>query len=186
MNLADTILAVHDLLTSVGGRQGHAFGGALALAYYAAPRATEDIDVNVFTPLSGARSVVDQFSSIGYQAEKPESEWIPPGAGVRLAGQNAPYNLDLFFSLDPAYDVIRERVRLFPFGGRELPFLSSDDLTVFKLSFGRPKDWVDLRAMVRSGTDIDLAYVERQLIALRGPTVYPRLTRLKIMLRQER
>jgi hypothetical protein len=26
----------------------YAFGGAIALAYYAAPRGTEDIDINVF------------------------------------------------------------------------------------------------------------------------------------------
>ena len=32
----------------------HAFGGALALAYYATPRATVDIDVNVFVPVARA------------------------------------------------------------------------------------------------------------------------------------
>jgi hypothetical protein len=185
VSLAETVLAVHDLLTA-GAAPGHAFGGALALAYYAEPRATEDIDINVFTPFSRAGSVVDRFSSIGFRAEKPEAEWVPPAAGVRLAGHNAPYKLDLFFSLDPLYDRARERVRRFAFGGRELPFLSAEDLTVFKLSFGRPKDWVDLRAMVAGGTDIDVEYVESQLIALRGPALYPRLTRLKAMLREKR
>ena len=39
-NLPGKILATHDALAEVD----HAFGGAIALAYYAEPRATVDID----------------------------------------------------------------------------------------------------------------------------------------------
>ena len=48
MTFAQTVLAVHDHL--IGAGVEHAFGGALALAYYAEPRATADVDVNVFAP----------------------------------------------------------------------------------------------------------------------------------------
>jgi hypothetical protein len=52
---------------------------------------------------------------------------------------------------------------------------------VFKLSFGRPKDWVDLQAMRDAGVQLDLPYVESQLLAQRGARLYPRLARLRAM-----
>ncbi len=67
-----------------------------------------------------------------------------------------------------------------------LPFLSPEDLAVFKLSFGREKDWVDLRSIASSQRDLDADYVERQLIGLRGPGMYPKLTRFRRLLREER
>ena len=44
--LAERVVALDAALADVP----HAFGGALALAYYAEPRATIDIDLNVFVP----------------------------------------------------------------------------------------------------------------------------------------
>src|SRR5690606_2275500 len=43
----------------------------------------------------------------------------------------------------------------------------------FKLSFGRPKDWVDLRAIADGGAPLDLDYVEEQIVALRGIPASP-------------
>ena len=108
-----------------------------------------------------------------------------PAAGIRLRRSSDPFPLDLFRSLDAAYDEIARRCVLQPFGPgqQRLPFLSAEDLAVFKLSFGRDKDWVDLQAMARARPDLDVAYVERQLLHLRGPTMHPRLARLRQLLR---
>jgi len=64
-----------------------------------------------------------------------------------------------------------------------LPFLSAEDLSVFKLSSARPQDWVDLRAIAAARPDLDVDYVERQLVGLRGPTMYARVARLRSFLR---
>ncbi len=50
LTLAKRVLAIDHALSSIP----HAFGGALALAYYAEPRATIDIDLNVFVPVAPA------------------------------------------------------------------------------------------------------------------------------------
>src|SRR5947209_7381077 len=47
LTLAQRVLAIEGALPTIP----HAFGGALALAYYAEPRATIDIDLNVFVPV---------------------------------------------------------------------------------------------------------------------------------------
>ena len=49
MNLPAKVVALHEALD--GARVPHAFGGALALAYWTLdPRGTSDIDHNVFVP----------------------------------------------------------------------------------------------------------------------------------------
>jgi hypothetical protein len=54
--LDEKVLAIHRALARA--RIPHAFGGALALAYYATPRGTIDIGVNVFVRAVGAPRVL--------------------------------------------------------------------------------------------------------------------------------
>ena len=162
----------------------YAFGGALALAQYAEPRGTLDVDVNVFVGVDQSPTVLARLAEAGWDRD-PSAQFDIPGAGIRLSAAGRTEKLDLFFSLDAVYEEIADRVRLLPFGRppRSLPFLSADDLALFKLSFGRDKDWVDLRSLLRTGTPLDLDYIERQLVHLRGPAMYPRLARLRQLAR---
>ena len=59
--LREKVLAVDGGLAAVP----HAFGGALALAYWAEPRATVDIDVNVFVPTERVGAVLDPLAALG-------------------------------------------------------------------------------------------------------------------------
>lgn len=181
MSAAALVVALHDHFDR--HRVPHAFGGALALNYYAEPRSTIDVDVNVFVPLKLARAVVDDLGLLGLRPEENHEAWAPV-SGVRLRGDHGDV-ADLFFSLDDHYGLVERRVRRFPFGSppRHLPFLSAEDLVVFKLSFNRDKDWVDIRQLLVAGTTLDLDHVERQLIVLRGPTMHPRLARLRALAR---
>lgn len=184
MTLIDLTLAVHEQLDAAG--LPHAFGGALALAYVAEPRGTVDIDVNVFVSDDDVNRVLVSLRPLGLEPESPVEGRLP-AAGLRLRQPDAPFPVDLFLSLDDSYDEIASRIVLQPFGpgGDMLPFLSAEDLVVFKLSFGRAKDWVDLAAIASAlGAALDLAYIERQLLALRGPQMHPRLARLAVLARE--
>ena len=155
------------------------------MAYYAEPRGTIDVDVNVFVPFERATEIVAGLEDLGFTPANPPDQWLPI-AGVRLVQAGDPAMLDLFFSIDERYDEIAERIRRFPFGAEaaQLPFLSAEDLAVFKLSFGRDKDWVDLRRLVSGTRELDVEYIEQQLVGLRGPTMYPRLARLRRLIRE--
>ncbi len=183
MRLTDVVIEVHDHLDATG--VSHAFGGALALDQIVDPRATVDIDVNVF-PAQSLEETIANFAPLGYLPELEAPDLVPI-AGLRLRRSADPFPLDIFPPLDrERYDEIARRRVYLPFGDptRQLPFLSVEDLTVFKLSFGRDKDWVDLRNICRYRPDLDVDYVEDQLLALRGPQMHPRLARLRRMLRQ--
>ena len=63
VSLPDKIAAIHEQLRKT--RIPHAFGGALALAYYAEPRATNDVDVNVFVPATRWSEVTEALGAVG-------------------------------------------------------------------------------------------------------------------------
>lgn len=134
----------------------HAFGGALALAFYTRePRATADIDVNVALPSTDVGRVFDALPAP--VAHGPvDFEKVRNDDQVRLWWGRTP--VDLFFRASSFHDGVAVRSVRFPFAGTQLPFLSADDLAVFKALFDRPKDWIDIEAMV------DAEAVELQLV----------------------
>jgi hypothetical protein len=185
MDFVGLIVAVHHHLDGAG--VSHAFGGALALGYVATPRGTVDIDVNVFVPPAGMDRVAAALAPLGYPPPPDMHDQVPI-SGIRFAHVTEPFPLDAFPSLDERYAEIERRREHHPFGrtGDVLPFLSAEDLCVFKLSFGRPQDWVDLRAIAGARPALDIEYVERQLVGLRGATMYPRVARLRAFLQPNR
>lgn len=177
MDFVELIVAVHNRFDVHA--ISHAFGGALALGYVAEPRGTVDIDVNVFLPAEELGRVSEALAALGF--EPPPAVDAIPIAGVRYRTPGEPFPIDVFPSLHDRYVEVERRAVRYPFGRRGdiLPFLSAEDLCVFKLSFGRPQDWVDLSNVAGAAPTLDVDYVEEQLLALRGPTMYPRLARFR-------
>jgi hypothetical protein len=180
MKLVDVVVDVHDCLEAAG--IAHAFGGALSLGFVVDPRTTNDIDVNVFLPHSEVDRVVAALGRLGYRRQ--EVSTALPVAGVRVLAEGG-FPVDLFPSLRDGYEEVRDRIVEHPFGAerRLLPFLSPEDLVVFKVSFNRDSDWVDLRRVAAAQPELDVDYVERKVVELRGPTMYPRVARLRSMFR---
>jgi len=148
----------------------HAFGGALALAYYAVPRATHDIDVNVFVPAERAGPVLEALAQLGVAAggEAARREIAERGQ-TRLRWDGTP--LDLFFSYDALHESAMRRRRSVPFGDdASLDVLAAEDLAIFKVLFDRPKDWTDLRELLfAQGDAFDADYALRWLRRILAP-----------------
>jgi hypothetical protein len=163
-SLADKVLAVHDALDRAG--IAHAFGGALALAYYAEPRATVDIDLNVFVPPDRYLEVRSELEPLGVDRAPSLSTTVRDGQARLWWGRNP---LDLFFAYDPIHDAMRRHARTVPFGDRSIPVLAPEHLLVAKVVFNRPKDWLDLEQMLIGVPALDLDEVNRWLLHLLGP-----------------
>ena len=84
----------------------YAFGGALALAYYAEPRATVDIDVNVFVSPQAFRTVVKALEPLGVEATDADRRSALRDGQVRLWWGNTP--VDLFFANGHVMDDIEK------------------------------------------------------------------------------
>ncbi|MFM7064421.1 MAG: hypothetical protein ACKO04_13150, partial [Actinomycetes bacterium] len=108
LSLPDKVVALARELSDVP----HAFGGALALAYYAEPRTTQDIDLNVFVPESQSADVLSVLAPLGVETDGAEQVARSDGQ-VRVHWGRTP--VDLFFAYDRFHDAARSSARVMPF-----------------------------------------------------------------------
>jgi len=162
-SLPDKLVAIHDGLR--GARIGHAFGGALALAYYAEPRATIDIDLNVFLAPERHGNVHAALRPLGVADAVDEAVLVRDGQCRWWWGRTP---VDLFFAYDELHDAMRREVRSVPFGEATIPILAPEHLTVCKAVFDRPKDWLDIEQILVCEADLDVAEVSRWLARIAG------------------
>ena len=160
--LPGKILALDDAL----GPIPHAFGGALALAYYAEPRATVDIDVNVFAPEAEAAGALDALRPLGIAVDRRAVKAATTDGQVRVYWDDNP--VDLFFSYDRFHDAAERAVVRVPFSDTVIPILAADHLVVCKVVFNRPQDWVDIDAIRQAGTALDPAEILRWVARIVG------------------
>ena len=145
----------------------HAFGGALALAYYAEPRATIDIDLNLFVPADRFPDVAAPLLELGVAAREPDAvASIEHDGQGRVMWDNTP--IDLFFAYDPFHDAAAAARRTVPFAASSIPILAPEHLVVCKAVFDRPKDWVDIDAMLAAGIALDVAEILRWVGRIAG------------------
>jgi hypothetical protein len=162
-SLPEKVVALHEALAGI--RVPHAIGGAIALAYFAEPRGTVDVDVNVFVPVERWAEIRDALEPLGVNVNADEVALQRDGQ-VRLWWDRNP--VDLFFSYDPFHDEMRRAARRVPFADRTIPILAPEHLAVCKAMFDRPKDWLDIEQMVVATDPLDLPEVEAWLEAMVG------------------
>lgn len=131
----------------------HAFGGALALAYYAEPRATDDVDVNVFTPPEEQANVLAALSPLGVDARDADASATERDGQCRWWWGRTP--VDIFFAYDALHDEMRSATRSVPFGEERIPILAPEHLVICKALFDRPKDWLDIEQVLVASDRLD-------------------------------
>jgi hypothetical protein len=160
-------------LADVLERRGlpYAVGGALALGFYATPRATIDVDVNVFvSPVADLQRALSALGEAGFVADdaahvladqaKTEGQFRGKVAGLRV---------DVFVPAIPYYAELEGRRRQVALLGRPLWILSAEDLLVLKMMFFRRKDLADVEAVLREqGALLDRQFVRQKLVDLSG------------------
>jgi len=158
VTLPERLIALHRALA--GRRLPHAFGGAIALAYWTLdPRATSDIDINVFVPATDCtRALVALPDDVAQPAGTAET--IRRDGQIRLWWDETP--IDLFFDYVPVHAAAAQHRQTVPFAGIQIPVLGPIELAVFKVMFDRTRDWADIEAMIAAAT-LDLGAVREML-----------------------
>ncbi len=144
----------------------HAIGGAIALAYYAEPRATIDIDVNVFVAQDRWREVVEALEEIGVDRGGLNPKAVERDGRCRLWWGDNP--VDLFFAYDPIHTEMQRQARRVPFADGRIPILAPEHLAVCKAMFGRAKDWMDIEQMLIAAEELDVDTIESWLRKMAG------------------
>jgi hypothetical protein len=176
-SLPDKVVAIDRALDAAG--VPHAFGGAIALAYYAEPRATVDVDVNVFVGSDHVDTVRAALAPLGVaflptddlpthdlptDDKRTDETRVARDGQIRWWWGRTP--VDVFFSYDAVHDAMREAVRDVPFGEDRIPVLGPEHLMVCKVVFDRDKDWLDITQVLTAVPDLAIGEVRRWLTHL--------------------
>lgn len=172
-SLPEKVIAIHRRLTEA--KVPHAIGGALALAYYAEPRATVDVDINVFVGTERWSDVRDALASLGVDVDADLAALERDGQVRLWWGRNA---VDLFFSYDEFHLAMPRKTRRVPFGDATLQILSPEHLAVCKAMFDRTKDWLDIEQILVAADPLDLGEIEGWLRRMTGDED-PRIAKLE-------
>jgi hypothetical protein len=158
-----------DHLEKAGVR--YAIGGAVALGYYAVPRATVDVDINLFvSPTQDLPRVLELLRQIGFD---PDTDDSTIAKQAREDGQFRGYldglRVDVFVPAIGYYGELAERRREVVLLGRPAWVLGPEDLAVLKMMFYRRKDLADVESLLRERSGaVDLDFVRRKLAELVG------------------
>ena len=149
-----------------------AIGGSLAYGLWGVPRATMDVDMNVFINAEQSSvvfEVLDQLSASycdNKRTAKPKAEAIADvnnGKSLHCIIDNVP--VDMFFNTNSPMDLpnqMETRCKKVNIQGHEdVMFLDAESITICKLLWCRDKDIVDLRRLFAiHGAHFDFAFME--------------------------
>jgi hypothetical protein len=159
----------------------HAFGGAIAVAYYGEPRMTKDIDINVF--ISGERwgKISEALAPLGIDTELEDRD-LRNQEELKLKWEEN--SLHFFFSCDSLHEEMKRRVQIVSFADGTIPLVAPEHLVVRKATLDRPKDWIDIEQILVATDPLDLDEIETWLERMvgRNDSRFAKLSELKTSL----
>jgi hypothetical protein len=149
-------------------RLPYALGGAVAYSSWGEPRATRDVDLNIWVEPEALPEAFDVLAAAGVTIDRPRAVAEAADRGL-FVGWHGEYRVDVFVPSIPFYaEALARRVRV-RLAGRDTWVLSPEVLAVFKMLFFRAKDLRDLeRLLVVQGSRFDQAFVRGALVDMLG------------------
>lgn len=163
LSLPGKIAAIHKSL--LRAEFSHAFGGAIAVAYYGEPRMTKDIDINVFISGEHKGRISKALEPLGIVTELEDRD-LRNQEALRLEWEEN--SLHLFFSCDSLHEEMEHRIRIVPFANGTIPLVAPEHLVIRKALLNRTKDWIDIEQIFVATYPLDLGEIETWLERMVG------------------
>jgi predicted nucleotidyltransferase len=138
--------------------------GGQALLLYGELRMTKDIDITLGVDFDDVERVAhslptDIFEILGsdYKKFARETRVLP------VKDRQTGIRIDLIFSFSPFEQLAIQRANRINIGSAQVSYASLEDMLVFKMVAGRPRDIEDVRSMLRKNPVFDVQYVQHWL-----------------------
>jgi len=141
----------------------HAVSGAIAMAAHGYVRATVDLDILVVTPSIRLPEVFEVFRKHGFRGE---DRALVTALRERFVAtfEAGPTTAEILIPVLPYHHAVLKRAGMKPLRGRQVPFVTVEDLIVLKTLWHRAKDVADLHPLIAiAGNGIDAGYVRSTL-----------------------
>lgn len=148
----------------------NALGGAISLAAWGVPRATVDVDINVFVTDDQLGAVFDVLDrDMGLDVDRAVARHRHERDGMMVFRTPGGMRIDIFTpSIEFSWEAARTSSRQIILG-RDVAVLSAEALAVFTLLFFRLKDRADLERLIAvRGPDLDQEYVRHWIADMMG------------------
>ena len=148
----------------------YAIGGALALGHYTPPRATVDVDLNVFIAVpEEIDTLLGCLQRCGFEPDDVSTVERTAVEEGRFRGRIHGMRLDVFVPAIDLYASLERGRRQVSFAGRPGWIVGPEDLATLKMLFFRRKDLADVEALVRAlGDGLNRAGVRARLVEMMG------------------
>lgn len=152
--LVGTIHWLEDVFDKVGLQRS--YGGAIAYNYYGPPRLTQDVDVLALIPDIKSPALIEALAEgkclLGESEPRPV-ELRAALADLRGKAHMATFmreliRIEIFVPWHPFHSRVLERSPERLLEGKKIRIHAPEDLIVFKKIFDRPKDLMDIKAIL--------------------------------------
>ncbi len=134
--------------------------GGLALGLWAAPRATQDLDILAAVREQQRSQLIGALEGKGFEFDRQWAEDNPMIRTWHLRFRRGMIPVDLLLPRDVHDREVLERRRRLKLHELSLWVITPEDLVLHKLKAGRPRDFEDaVSVLVRQKTSLDLAYL---------------------------
>jgi len=154
----------------------YAIGGALALGFWSEPRGTNDVDVTVYVPPDRPDDCFEALRIAGGEFRETDAILsIREHGFFRLTVDDM--RVDVFLPMFPFHEACRSRREQVDMEGEQIYIWQAESLAIFKMMFFRPRDLLDVEAMLEDQQDsLEINWVREQLVDIFGQRD-PRISR---------
>lgn len=150
--------------TAEAGAFPYMLYGGMAAALWGEPRYTEDVDLVLFIPERKAFVFLREAAKRGFYVDEDlaiQQMQVSGWARLPFGDAKSPWHLDLTLGDTPFDKSALSRRKTVTLFDRPVWVAAPEDLLVYKLVSARDRDLMDVRALVKRQTGLDVAYARK-------------------------
>ena len=125
--------------------------GAYAVAFYARPRYTKDIDILIEPDIENAEKIINALNEFGFKSRELSAKDFSKKARIIQLGYE-PVRVDIITSIPKInFKEIWRNKKISKYGDEKIFFIGRKDLIKIKKISGREQDKVDLKILTYKG-----------------------------------
>jgi hypothetical protein len=137
--------------------------GGQAVMLYGEPRLTKDIDITLGVSIDALARVVQMVSDAGLEPLVDPQAFTVETMVLPCRDPSSTIRVDLVLSQSVYEDAALGRARIVATAGHPVRYASPEDLVIYKVIAGRPRDLEDVRSIVAKQPALDRRLVEKTL-----------------------
>jgi len=138
--------------------------GGQAILLYGEPRLTKDIDVTLGTGIEGLDLVIHSAKNLKFKILVPDPEdFVAETMVLPTLHEKSGIRVDFIFSFSAYEHQAIQNAKKVKIGTQDVIFASLEDVIIFKIIAGRPRDLEDIRSVILKNPEFDLNYIEKWL-----------------------